>query len=204
MIVPASSTSSPRCTASAVTSVTRAAEQHLDAELFERRLGVGRKALAEIGEDARTGLDEDDARFLGLIERNSLRSVVRASSMMAPESSTPVGPAPMMAKVSSARRRAEIGFALGRLEGEQQAPPHRGRILQRLEAGGVGLPVVMAEIGVARTGGDHQRVVRDAAAILELDHLVRLVDAGDLAEQRRHFRAVLEQHADRPARSPTG
>ena len=56
------------------------------------------------------------------------------------------------------QRRAalRIALALGALEGEQDAPPQRGGVLQRLEAGRERLPIVMAEIGVARAGGEDQ------------------------------------------------
>ena len=56
----------------------------------------------------------------------------------------------------------------------------------------------MAEIGVLRAGCDDQVVERDAAAIGEA-HLVRhRVDAADLAQQRRHLAAAMQQVPDRP------
>lgn len=48
-----------------------------------------------------------------------------------------------------------IGLHLRPLEGEEDAPADLGRILDALEAGVMGRPLVMPEIGVARAGGDH-------------------------------------------------
>ena len=54
------------------------------------------------------------------------------------------------------RPRSRIGLALRAFEGEQHAAPNRGRVLQRLQARRQRLPFVMAEIGVARAGGEHE------------------------------------------------
>ena len=69
----------------------------------------------------------------------------------------------------SQQRRAprRIGLALGALEGDQNAPPQRGGVLQRLQSRRERLPFVMAEIGVARAGGEHQRVVGHRVAVIE-------------------------------------
>ena len=60
-----------------------------------------------------------------------------------------------------------IGLALGTLERHQDAPAQRGGVLQRLQARRERLPFVMAEIGVARAGGENQRVVGQRAAVIE-------------------------------------
>ena len=130
--------------------------------------------------------------------RKSGGSVSCASSAMVPASSTPVGPAPMMTKVSSAARRCGIAFALGVLEGDQDAAPQRGGVLQRLQAGRERLPFVMAEIGVAGAGGEHQRVVGQRVAAIER-HAARLgIDAGHRGEQGRDLGTPAQQIADRP------
>ena len=130
--------------------------------------------------------------------RKSGGSVSCASSAMVPASSTPVGPAPTMTKVSSAARRCGIGLALGALERHQNAPPQRGGVLQRLQAGRERLPFVMAEIGVARAGGENQRVVGQGVAVIEQHALVRGIDAAHGGEQGRDLGAVAQQIADRP------
>src|SRR5207302_1129337 len=60
-----------------------------------------------------------------------------------------------------------IALALGALEGDQDASPQCGGILQRLEARRERLPFVVAEISVASAGGEHERVVGQRVAILE-------------------------------------
>ena len=130
--------------------------------------------------------------------RKSGGSVSCASSAMVPASSTPVGPAPTMTKVSSAARRCRIGLALGALEGDQDAPPQRGGVLQRLQAGRERLPFVMAEIGMPRAGGENERVIGQRVAVIEQHALARGVDAGHRGEQRRDLLAVAQQIADRP------
>ena len=52
----------PKTTPSRVAFRDRLAELDLDAELFERLLRVGRELLIETGQDARAGLDQNDAR----------------------------------------------------------------------------------------------------------------------------------------------
>ena len=98
------------------------------------------------------------------------------------------------------QRRAplRIGLALGALEGEQDAPPQRGGVLQRLQAGRERLPFVMAEIGVARAGREDQRVVGQRVAVIEQHALVRRVDAGHGGEQGRDLGPAAQQIADRP------
>ena len=98
------------------------------------------------------------------------------------------------------KRRAprRIALALGALEGDQNAPPQRGGVLQRLQAGRERLPFVMAEISVARAGGEHQRVVGQRVAVIEQHALVCRIDAAHGGEQGRDLGAVAQQIADRP------
>ena len=103
--------------------------------------------------------------------RKSLVSDWRAISASAPASSTPVGPPPTMTKVSSARRRAGIGLALGALEREQHAAAHLERILERLQAGRVRQPFVVAEVRVRRPRRDDQVVVAELGAVDEVHGL---------------------------------
>ena len=117
---------------------------------------------------------------------------------MVPASSTPVGPAPMMTKVRSAARLLRIGLALGALERDQNAPPQRGGVLERFQSRRERLPFVMAEIGVARAGGEHQRVVRHRVAVVEQHGMAVGIDSGDCGKQRRHLLASTQQMANRP------
>src|SRR5208337_5295396 len=49
--------------------------------------------------------------------------------------------------------------ALRQFEGQQHAPPDFDRILNRLQSGRNRFPLIVAEIGVAGSGGNNQRVV---------------------------------------------
>ena len=75
---------------------------------------------------------------------------------MSPASSTPVGPPPMITMVCNASRCRRILAPLGLFKGLQKAMADFQRVVERLEPGGVGLPLVVAEVGVTRPGGDHQ------------------------------------------------
>ena len=98
------------------------------------------------------------------------------------------------------QRRAplRIAFALGVLEGDQDAAPQRGGVLQRLQPGRERLPFVMAEIGVAGAGGEHQRVVGQRVAAIQRHAARRGVHAGHRGEQGRDLRTAAQQIADRP------
>jgi len=64
-----------------------------------------------------------------------------------------------------ARRR--VGLPLGLLEGEKQPAANGGRVLKRLQSRSELFPFVVAEIGMARAGCQHERVVADLPAIGE-------------------------------------
>ena len=57
-----------------------------------------------------------------------------------------------------------IRLDLGRLEGAEDAAADLERAVERLQLGRVRLPLVVAEVGVARAAGDDQRVVAEALA----------------------------------------
>ena len=76
-----------------------------------------------------------------------------------------------------------IGFGFGAFEGGEDAAADRERIVERLQAGRVRRPFVVAEIRVRRARADEQRVVGDRRAVRELHAARGLVDADDLAHQ---------------------
>ncbi len=91
-----------------------------------------------------------------------------------------------------------VSFLLGTLESQQHPPPDRGRVLKRLQAGRKLFPLILAEIGVARAGGEHQRVVADRASVSELHLLCGGIHPGDGGEQRGDLLVLSDQMADRP------
>ena len=78
-----------------------------------------------------------------------------------------------------------IGFGLGTLERQQQLAAQVQRIVQRLQAGRIGSPFVVAEIGMSGTASDQQHVISDLAAIAELHLPGVLVDGHHFAQP--HF-----------------
>ena len=56
-----------------------------------------------------------------------------------------------------------VGLPFGALESQQDAPADLERVLEALEPGGERLPFIVAEVGVARAGGDDEVVVVDGA-----------------------------------------
>ena len=174
------------------------AAAHLGAEPGQRVGGIGREPLGEGRQDPGTGLDEEHAGLAGidvaeLAGQRLLRQLgddageLDAGGTAADDAEGHQRPAPLA-----------IGLALGLLEGEEQAPADRRRVLEGLEAGGRGLPLVVAEIGVAGAGGEDEGVIGHLAAVGQQHPAPRPVDAGGAPEQGRHLRAVPEQPADRP------
>ena len=139
--------------------------------------------------------------------RKSWRSVSLAISPSAPASSTPVGPPPTITKFSQARRSAGSVLALGAFEGQQQAAADLGGVLDGLQAGRDGFPLVVAEIVVGGAGGDDQRVVGHFA-VAQDDLAVGGVEIDDFAEQDFGVAIVLEHdpqgRGDFAGREPAG
>ena len=76
-----------------------------------------------------------------------------------------------------------VRFALGALEGQENAPPDFEGILERLEARREPCPFGVAEVGVARPGCHDQRVVVERRPIRQLDTPGVHVDPRHLAKQ---------------------
>jgi hypothetical protein len=115
------------------------------------------------GQDALGAFDENDAsaRWVDIAEIVAQRVVrnfgKRASQLDAGWSS---------AHDDEGQPGAEllgIAFALGSLEGEQNAATHVDRVLNCFQSGGEFLPLIVAEILMTRTGGHRQGVVFEGA-----------------------------------------
>ena len=133
---------------------------------------------------------------LGSMVRNSSRRPCRASSAIAPASSTPVGPAPTRTKVNSRRRSSSIVASLGLFEGRKNAAAHRGRVFNLLEARGECFPGVLAEITVPRAGREHEIVVGKARVADENFALLGR-DSGHLPHQYAAVLLAAQHRADR-------
>jgi hypothetical protein len=90
-----------------------------------------------------------------------------------------------------------VGFALGMLEGEQDALTDLERVLDGLQAGRVRAPLVVAEVAVSRAGREDQPVVGERLAVFQHHLAHRDVDALRLAVQHGHVLLAGERAADR-------
>ena len=92
-----------------------------------------------------------------------------------------------------------IAAGLGQLEGAEDSRADAKGVVERLHAGRVALPFVVAEVGVAGPGRDDQRVVveRDVVGGGSGDGVRVEVDRRDLAEQHAHVLVVDEDVAER-------
>ena len=107
---------------------------------------------------------------------------------MAPAISTPVGPPPTIAKGEEALAFGRVGGKLRALEGDEDAPPDAGGVLDALEPGRHLGPFVVAKIGMGRAGGEHEMVVGNAHQI-DLHEPFASINGADLGHQ--HGRVLL-------------
>ena len=91
-----------------------------------------------------------------------------------------------------------IGFAFGALQGQQYPTPDRGGVFQSLEARRIRFPFVVPEIGMPRTGGEHQCVVLEHAAVIERHPPPLGIDGAHGAEQGGDLLALAHQVANGP------
>jgi len=133
---------------------------------FERGMGVGGQIGREARQYARAGLDQNHSGLARVDVAEVRRQIVErefgdgareldAGRASADDDEGEQGGAP---------RR--IGFPFGPLERHEDSAANRGGVLQGLESGCVRLPFVVAEVGVARAGRQHQGVVADLRAIV--------------------------------------
>jgi hypothetical protein len=90
-----------------------------------------------------------------------------------------------------------VRLDLGRFERRQDTPQHLERVLQRLQAWREWLPLVMAEIRVARAGGHNDRVVPNAAPVDLDDATLIQVESGDFTHHDSEVGVSAENEADR-------
>ena len=91
-----------------------------------------------------------------------------------------------------------IWLAIRLFERRQDAAADVERVLQGLQTRRVGRPLIVAEIGVVRAGGEDQIVVREASRILvEDDLLCRDIDGVDPGQDDVHVRLATQHRADR-------
>jgi len=159
----------------------RASGAHLDAA-GAQLLFRARRALRRIGrEDARRSLDEHDPG-LARVDRAEVADEDVAGDFGD-------RPGQLDARRSAAHDHEGeqllaldgIGLTLGLLEREQDAAPDRERVFERLQAGGVLFPFVVAEVRMAGARREDQVVVGEGP-VGEDDLPSRGVDRRDVRE----------------------
>ena len=177
----------------------RLAGADFDAQLFQCLVSVGGQPLVEAWKYARSGLDKNDLG-LGSIDIAELLREGRSGQLGDDAGKLDAG------RSSADDREGQqsvadrgIAFQLGLLEGQQNAAADRRCVLQRLQPRRHRFPFVMPEIGMRRTGGQHQRVICYRLAALQCHHMCLAVDADDLRQQRRYLRPIAEKASDRPS-----
>ena len=91
-----------------------------------------------------------------------------------------------------------IGLPLGPFKCQQDASPDRCRVLQRLQAERIRLPLVVAEIGMSGAGGQHQGVIGQRCAIFEQHEAAFRIDTRHVGEHGRNLRPVPHKRTNRP------
>ena len=115
---------------------------------------------------------------------------------MAPAISTPVAPPPTI-EGEEVLALGRVGGKLRALEGDEDAPPDAGGVLDALEARRHLGPFVVAEIRMGRAGGEHEVVVGDAHRI-DLHEPLAGINGADFGQQHRRVLLLAQNVADRP------
>ena len=97
----------------------------------------------------------------------------------------PCGPAAHDDEGHPAGAPALVSLALGGLEGDEDAAADLDGVVDRLEARGMHGPGLVAEVGVARSAGHHERVVGHGRAVGEAHLAASGVNVDGLTEEER-------------------
>ena len=176
----------------------RLPEHDFDAQPLQRALRIEGQVLGESGQHARTGLDQHDARLTRVDAAELGR---QRGARQFGDRAGKLDPCRTSADNDEGQKRRPllfVGLALGLFEGEEYAAANGRRVLERLEARRERLPIVMAEIGVPRAGRQHERVVAQRRAGIEVKLASLLVDGLDGSEQSRDIQTPAKEVADRP------
>jgi len=153
------------------------AKAHLDPELLQGALGRGGERGRKCGEEALPRLDQHDPGLAG-VDVAEIPGQCRLCQLGDGTGELHTGRTAAHHDESELALAQHIrGGVLRLLEGHQDLASQGRGIVDALQARGIGLPFVMAEIGVARAGRHHQPVIADAPFI-GLDLAVRPVDPG--------------------------
>lgn len=162
--------------------LTRVPSRTSTPSLSTASLAARRQRLRRTREHARSAFYEDNACGSGIDVAEIDRKRLACELCNGAGHLDPGRPAANDHKAQQAPPLPFIIAGLGALEGEQNAPPDVGRIVDLLEAGCELLPLLMIEISMRCAGGDDELVI-DEAPFVGQHALAGDVDPGDLSEQ---------------------
>ena len=172
-------------------------ESYLDAQLLE----APSRLLLQGGREARqhrgAGLQQQHARALGVNgAKVPAQSAVQELGQSARELDAG-GAAADHDEREQLLLAPRIRLSLGTLQGHEQAPAEVERILQRLEPGCKGGPLVMPEVGGLCAGRNDQVVVGQLGSIVERQQALGEIDAFDFGHHHGGVLLFPEHGADR-------
>ena len=169
----------------------RLPETNFNAEPSQGVRGVVRELFGKVCEQALPRFDQEDARLPRVDHAEIARErPARELGNGAGELDTR-RPAPDDGDRQQPRGLSGIRSHLCAFECQQESPPDRDRVIQRLESWRMLSPFVVPEIAVGRAGCKHEPVVCDGRRS-ERDDLPRAINGSDFAHQ--HARIVLAPH----------
>ena len=177
--------------------VTLRSELDLDAHALQRARGIVRELLGKGRQHPQTGLDQDDARAARIdvakvVPQSALRHLGDGAGHFHAG-----GAAADNDKVSNRSPLGVVFHHLGAFEGDQEAPPDLGRVGDVFQTGRVRRPIVVAEIGVGRAGGEDQIIVGSSTSLVRTRRACN-IDAGNPRHDHAGVFLLAQDRADRP------
>ncbi len=130
------------------------AGEDFDAEFFKLLFGFAGGFFGESAEDSRRAFVEADAGLAGVDDSKVFREDAFGEIGDGAGEFDAGGAAADDGEVERGSFAGEDGGAFGFFEGEQQAAADFHGVLDRFQSGGFDFPFVMAEVGMAGSGGD--------------------------------------------------
>ena len=174
---------------------------HRHAELAELLGRLRRGRLAERGDHALAGVEQDHPRRARVDPPEVALHRVAREDRELPGDLDAGRPAADDDERQPLVAGGGIGSALGLLEGAEDPVAEVDRVLERLQPARDLLPLVVAEVGRLAAAGDDQAVVVEPLAAVEHDLSPLDVDVGHRGHQRGRVRLALE-HVRGSARRP--
>lgn len=158
---------------------------HLHAQLHEIARGAAGEILGERGQEARAAFHQDHTRVSGIDApevppERTARDVGEHAGELHPG-----WPTAHDHERLPRLPRSEVIALLRLLEGEEKAVADLERIIDGLEPRRHGLPLIVAEVGVARAWREDEKVVWGLALVIRDHHAAHRVYTRHIGEQHR-------------------